>query len=64
MMRLGSAIRLGPEIARRAVSYLSGARTAGGPVLPELTNREREVLDLVARGHDNLTIARRFGRQP
>ena len=28
---------------------------------PRLTDREREVLDLVAGGHDNVVIARRLG---
>lgn len=51
---------LGADVARRAVSYLSGAKTAGGTAFPELTEREREVLDLIARGHDNPTIARQL----
>jgi DNA-binding NarL/FixJ family response regulator len=49
---------LGAEVARRAVSYLSGAKTAGGAAFPELTERETEVLEHVARGSDNATIAR------
>lgn len=52
---------LGPQVAERAVLYRSGARTRGGVALPELTDREREVVDLVARGYDNATIARRLG---
>ncbi|TCI97459.1 response regulator transcription factor [Aeromicrobium sp. IC_218] len=51
---------LGPEVAHRAAAYLSGARTRGAVPFPELTDREREVLDLVARGHDNPAIARRL----
>ncbi len=54
----GGDMLLGGEVARRAVSYLSGAKTAGGAVFPELTERETEVLELVARGQDNSTIAR------
>lgn len=49
---------LGSDVARRAVSYLSGAKRSGGSAFPELTDREREVLDLVARGYDNQRIAR------
>lgn len=51
---------LGPEVARRAAAYLSGARARGATVFPELTGREREVLELVALGYDNATIARRL----
>ncbi|CAA9235700.1 MAG: Two-component transcriptional response regulator, LuxR family [uncultured Acidimicrobiales bacterium] len=49
---------LGPQLAQRAAIYLSGARTRGAVPFPELTDREREVVDLVARGYDNATIAR------
>ncbi|KKZ74600.1 LuxR family transcriptional regulator [Streptomyces showdoensis] len=57
---------LGPAVASRAMAYLLGhAAAGGGPVpLPELTSREREVLDLVARGLDNLAISRRLTLSP
>ena len=53
-------VLLAPAIAARAVSYLSGAQRSGPTPFPELTDREREVLDLVASGLDNLSIARRL----
>jgi DNA-binding NarL/FixJ family response regulator len=58
-------VLLGPAVAARAVAYLSGARgAAAASPFPELTEREAEVLDLVARGLDNATIARRLSLSP
>lgn len=54
----GGNMLLGAGVAKRAVSYLSGARSAGGRAFPELTERESEVLELIARGYDNSRIAR------
>lgn len=52
---------LGPTVADRAMAYVLGGRSAVRVPFPRLTDREREVLDLVAAGHDNLAIARRLG---
>lgn len=57
-------ILLGPSVAARAVAYLSGTRIGGAAPFPELTDREREVLDQVARGLDNLSVARRLNLSP
>ncbi len=51
----GEAI-FGPGVARRVLGYFAGASPS--PAFPELTVREREVLELVAAGRGNAAIAR------
>jgi len=58
----GNAI-FGPEVARRALAYLTTPRTSEPP-FPQLTRREHEVLDLIASGLGNATIATRLGVAP
>jgi DNA-binding NarL/FixJ family response regulator len=53
----GEAV-FGPVIARRLIDFFA-ASPAAYP-FPELTEREREVLDLLAQGRSNTEIARRF----
>jgi DNA-binding NarL/FixJ family response regulator len=55
----GQAI-FGPSVARRIIDYFAvGTRTApSAEPFPELTAREREVLDLIAAGRTNSAIAR------
>jgi DNA-binding NarL/FixJ family response regulator len=48
---------LGRGIARRAVGLLATSPSTGAP-FPQLTEREGEVLTLIARGLDNAAIAR------
>ena len=61
----GQAI-FGPTVARRIVDFFaSGNRDVPAPQpFPELTPREREVLDLIAAGRSNGTIARELVISP
>ena len=53
----GEAI-FSPSIATRLMDYFATARTTiPQEVFPELTDREREILTLIARGESNATIA-------
>ena len=48
-----------PEVADRLAGYFTGlAAVPGREAFPQLTDREREVLELLARGLDNRGIAR------
>jgi DNA-binding NarL/FixJ family response regulator len=59
----GEAI-FGPAIARRLVQFFSKPPAASGPAFPELTGREREILDLIARGESNAEIVQRLVLSP
>jgi DNA-binding NarL/FixJ family response regulator len=53
----GEAV-FGPGIARRLTQYFAPrTRAAPGVVFPDLTDREREILDLIAAGRNNQEIA-------
>jgi DNA-binding NarL/FixJ family response regulator len=55
----------GPGIAQRLMGFFSAPKSnALSEVFPELTAREREVLDLIARGRGNAEIARRLYLSP
>ncbi|MDP9074917.1 MAG: response regulator transcription factor [Actinomycetota bacterium] len=59
----GEAVFTGQMAAR--LSSLLGAKPPGTPrALAHLTEREREILDLIARGDGNPVIARRLGIRP
>ena len=56
----GEAV-FGPRVADKVMAFFSTAgRVATAVPLPQLTAREREVLDLAAQGCDNATISRRL----
>lgn len=55
----GEAV-FGPRVADKVVAFFASAATATAAAFPQLSTREREVLDLIARGLDNRAIARRL----
>jgi DNA-binding NarL/FixJ family response regulator len=60
----GEAI-FSPAVASRLLSMLAEARAAARPaVFPELTERERQTLELIAQGHKNAVIAERLHLSP
>jgi DNA-binding NarL/FixJ family response regulator len=59
----GEAI-FGPAIARRLVAFFAARPAFEVTVFPELTDREREILDMVARGLNNSEITQRLVLSP
>jgi DNA-binding NarL/FixJ family response regulator len=55
----------GPEIAKRLMGFFAAPKPVPPlEAFPELTPREVEVLDLIARGHSNAEIAGRLYVSP
>jgi DNA-binding NarL/FixJ family response regulator len=60
----GEAI-FSPAIATRMLDFFGNLQPAAFPqALPELTEREREILDLIAQGQSNASIAKRLVLSP
>jgi DNA-binding NarL/FixJ family response regulator len=59
----GEAI-FGPAVAARVLTYFASTRPPPSPVLAELTDREREVLELLAAGNPNAAIAQQLFLSP
>lgn len=59
----GEAI-FGPAIAQRMMTYFSQMQPAANRAFPELTDREIEILTLMAQGQTNKAIADRLSLSP
>lgn len=59
----GEAI-FGPGVAQRMLDFFAAPPAAAPPPFPELTARERDILDLLAGGRSNAAIAHRLGVAP
>jgi DNA-binding NarL/FixJ family response regulator len=56
----GTAV-FGPSVARRLIDFFGAQRAAAvATPFPELTDREREILNLIASGENNTAIADRL----
>ena len=62
-MSEGEAI-LSPSVARRLMQYFSAPPVERAPLFPELTEREREVLQFIAQGYTNAAIAEKLTLSP
>lgn len=51
----------GPMVAAQVLDYFRQRSRTPAPAIPDLTARERQVLDLVARGATNTLIAHKLG---
>jgi len=60
----GEAI-FSPTIATRLIDFFAGLQPTTFPqALPELTEREQEILTLIAQGQNNATIAKQLSLSP
>lgn len=60
----GEAI-FSPSIATRMLDFFSGLKPSSFPqALPELTDRERTILDMIAQGQSNAAIAKQLVLSP
>jgi len=50
----------GPAVAQRVLDYFAHARSGPAAAFPQLSDREREILDLLAQGLSNSRIAARL----
>jgi DNA-binding NarL/FixJ family response regulator len=60
---LGEAV-FGASIARRVADFFAAPRAAAAEPFPSLTDRENEILELIAQGRSNGDIAGRLGIAP
>jgi DNA-binding NarL/FixJ family response regulator len=51
-----------PAVATRVLAYFAASSPGGAPpqAVPTLTDREREILNLIAQGHPNPSIAKQL----